>query len=185
MRHKYPTKAIVLSRTPIAEESLLIALLTKELGLVRARAQGIRKMGAKLAAALPTLAESDVVLVAGKDGWRISGALLSGNHFYDLVPSARARAGRIATLLLRLVHGESPDAALYAIYESFLAALRTLPEAKHDAAELLAALRTLAALGLDGGEAGEAFDDDALALVEASRRSVIARVNRGIAASGL
>jgi len=56
MRHKYETRGIVLSRSPLGEANAFVTLLTPELGLVRARAQGVRRSGAKLSAArvLPT-----------------------------------------------------------------------------------------------------------------------------------
>ncbi len=187
MRHKYPTDAIVLSRTPLAEESALLTLLTREVGLVRARAQGVRKPGAKLAGALATFAESDVILVAGKEGWRVSGALLQENWFQKLPRAARVRAARISTLLLRLVHGESPDATLFDTFKAFLSALADFPESMHDPAECLAALRLLSALGLDAGEIPEEglFTSESLLSVADNRSVFITRVNRGIAASGL
>lgn len=189
MRHKYPTRALVLSRTPIAEESTLLTLLTRDVGLVRARAQGLRKSGAKLAGTLPTLAESDVILVEGKDGWRVSGAILEENWFSRLTPLARIRAGRIAALLLRLVSGEAPDERMFDSFTSYLSTLATLPEDKHAAAECLAALRILSTLGLDAGdtldEENGTFGEDLLERIGKDRTAYVARVNRGIAASGL
>lgn len=187
MRHKYPTEAIVLSRSPLAEESALLTLLTRDVGLVRARAQGVRKPGAKLASALATFAEADVVLVAGKEGWRVSGALLRENWFRTLPRAARVRAARIATLLLRLVHGETPDPALYDTFKAFLSSLVEFPETLHDSAECLAALRVLSELGLDAGEIPEEglFTPESLSRVAADRSSLIVRINRGINASGL
>ena len=189
MRHKYPTEALVLARTPVGEASALLTLLTREVGLVRARAQNIRAPGAKLSAALATFAESELVLVAGKEGWRVSGALLRENWFQRLPREARIRAARVSALLLRLVHGEAPDQALYETFAEFLAALSSLPEAEHDAAETLAVLRILSVLGLDAGDipgaGGAPFSSASLALVAKERSALIARVNRGIAASGL
>src|SRR3989338_9216530 len=96
MRHKYETRGIVLSRSSLGEANAFITLLTPELGLVRARAQGLRRSGAKLAAALPTLAESSVVLVRGRDGWRLAGAVLEENWFARIQrAAARARAARV------------------------------------------------------------------------------------------
>ncbi len=189
MRHKYPSEAIVLARTPLAEESALLTLLTRELGLVRARAQGVRKPGAKLSASLQTFSEAEVVLIAGKEGWRVSGALLQEAWFPKLSRAARTRAGRIASLLLRLVHGESPDPHAYDIFRNALIAFAEFPEDQHDAIECLAALQLLSILGLDAGAlpgaAAEPFTEEALASVTKERASYIARVNRGIAASGL
>ena len=198
MRHKYATPAIVLSRTPLSEASALITLLTTDVGLVRARAQGVRKPGAKMAGALQTFVESDVMLLRGKSGWMLAGALHTTDWFAKLSRPARLRAGRIATLLLRLVHGESAEASTI-FYTIFLELLHTLAqqseleddklEEESDAAECLAALRILHALGVDagdipGGLAGD-YSPETLAEVISQRADYIARINKGIAASGL
>lgn len=189
MRSKYETRALVLSRTHVGEATTVVTLLTADLGLVHARAQSVRKSGAKLAHALTTFAESDVVLVRGKEGWRLSGAVLGENWFQKLPsPDTRAAAARVSGLLLRLVAGESQDAALLTIIRAFLEALTTLPADHLESAEILAVLRTLAALGLDSGEIpGDVsdFTPATLALVSQNRKQYIARINTGITASGL
>jgi len=189
MRHKYETRGIVLSRAPLGEANALLTFITPELGLVRARAQGVRTQGAKLAAALATFAESDLVLVRGREGWRVAGAILEKSWFERISRSAaRARAARVCGLLLRLVAGEAQDPGLFPIVNGFFTALAELPENAHEAAEMLAALRTLAALGLDTGELpGDvaAFTPALLAAVKEERLGYIARINRGIEASGL
>jgi len=189
MRHKYETSGIVLTRVPLGEANTLVTLLTPGLGVIRARAQGLRKPGAKLAAALTTFAESDLVLVRGKEGWRVAGAVLGENWFarmQNLDP--RIRAARVSGLLVRLVAGEVNDAAIFSVVNGFFEALSTVPENLHEAAELLAVLRVLAALGLDAGEIpGEThlFDEDLLTAMLANRQAYIARINHGITASGL
>jgi len=179
----------VLSRSTVGEASSFVTLLTPELGLVRVLAQSVRKPGAKLAAALATFAESSVVLVRGRDGWRLAGAVLEENWFARMqCAAARERAARVSGLLLRLVAGEAHDAALFPVMRGFFETLSELPEGAHEAAEVLAALRVLAALGLDAGEIpGEAsaFTAPLLATVTLERPSYIARINHGIAASGL
>ena len=194
MRHKYATTALVLSRAPIGEASAFITLLTPDLGLIRARAQSVRKPGAKLAAALQTFSESDVIVVRGKDGWRLSGAILGRAWFSELSLPARLRAGRTTSLILRLVHGESigeaSAATLFNIFLDFLAALTTLEnDVEADAAECLAALRILRIIGVDagdipGGETGD-YTPETLCPITANRSDYIVRINHGIAASGL
>lgn len=177
----------MLAKTPLAEASALLFLLTNEFGLVKARAQGVRKPGAKLSGATQTLVESDVILVRGKEGWRLSGAVIADNWFALLSKENRSRAGRVARFLLRMVHGESTDTTLYAIMRSFLEALTRLPEGA-DAAEHLVVLRILQELGFDAGEGlGEdgSYDADLLAQIEQHKREYVIRINRGIAASGL
>ena len=187
MRHKYVTEVIVLGRTTHGEANALVTLLTKELGLIRARAQGVRKPGAKLAHALTTLAGSDVTLIRGKEGWRLAGAILSYDYFESLEAPARERVGRIAALIARLVSGESTDATLYTLMDAFLRALPMLSDEEGENAEVLAALLLLSSLGLDAGEMppGELFAKDALAYVGEHRTALVSRVNRGIQASGL
>ncbi len=188
MRPRYGTPGIVLARSSLAEASALVSILTPEFGLVKARAQGVRKPGAKLASALQTLAESDLIFVRGKEGWRLPGANLGRNWAAELSPGEKRRAGRIALLTLRLLHGESHDPSPYLIFKGFLEVLSGLPEEEADAAETLAALRLLRALGFDAGDMpGEEGDYGADTLAEAKekRRDLISRVNRGIAASGL
>ena len=189
MRHKYETRGVVLSRSSVGEANALITFLTQDLGLVRARAQSVRKSGAKLAAALTTFTESNLILVRGKDGWRITGAVLEESWFRRIeASSSRARAARVSSLLLRLVAGESYDPSLFLIMKGFFKALTVHSEDIHEAIEALAALRVLSALGLDAGVLpGEvsSFSSPLLATVMNDRTGYIARINRGIAASGL
>lgn len=183
MRHKYTTDALVLARTPLAESASLVTLLTEEFGLVRARAEGLRKPGAKLAHALQTLDRSEVTLVRGKEAWRISGALLTNHLFQSLDRNARLRAGRVNGLLLRLVHGEANDPILFTIFTHFLHVLPELSEEAQDAAEVITALKMLSVLGLDAGSIPEHETYEPLS--ETTRRELVMRVNRGIQASGL
>ncbi len=189
MRHKYETRGIILARAASGEANAFVTILTPSIGLIRAHAQGVRRPGAKLAPALATFAESELMLVHGKDNWRIAGAVLSENWFARMRHYApRTRAARLSHLLLRLVAGEVREPALFPIVTGFFEALAALPEETHDAAEVLAALRVLAALGLDTGSIpGEtsAFTPALLAEVKAQRAKYVARINRGINASGL
>ena len=189
MRHKYSTAAITLARTPLSEASSLVTLLTAEFGLIRARAQGLRKPGAKMTAGLQTLAESDVTILKGKEGWRLAGSILARDWSRALPPVARTRAGRVGELLVRLVHGEANDPSLFDIYTGFITALPGLSEDEQDAAEILAVLRLLRTLGLDAGVIPGTHDtdytDDVRKAVLEDRKNIITRINRGIGASGL
>lgn len=178
----------MLSRSSVGEASVFVILLSPELGLLRALVQGVRKSGAKLAHALTTLAESDVVLVRGKDGWRVAGAVPAEDWFLRLrTGEARARAGRVVSLLLRLVAGEEREQELFPVLKEFFEALAELPDNFHEAAEILAALRILAALGLDSGETagGGISSRERLGEILKNRTAYIARINEGITASGL
>jgi DNA repair protein RecO (recombination protein O) len=189
MRHKYETRGIVLSRGTLGEANTLMTLLTPDLGLVRARAQGLRRSGAKLAAALTTLSESEVILVHGKEGWRLAGAVLQKNWFLELRHSdSETRAARVCQLLLRLIAGETQDTDLYPVIIEFFNALATLPKETHETAEVLVALRMLGLLGLDTGslpQGDSEFAPEVLAAIHKDRARYILRINQGITASGL
>ncbi|MDP2594153.1 MAG: recombination protein O N-terminal domain-containing protein [bacterium] len=191
MRHKYDTRAIVLARAPFGETHAHLAVLTSDLGLVWARAAGLRRAESKLAHALVTFAESDVVLVRGREGWRITGAILRENWFVRLEMSdARRRAARVAGLLLRLSPGESPERSPFAILTSFFDALSHEAEQVREGAEMLAVAHLLATLGFAEVENAREevvspFSPENLVRVANEREHYITRINRGIAASGL
>ncbi len=189
MRHRYDTRGIVLSRSPLGEANTLVTILTPELGLVRARAQGLRRAGAKLAPALVTFAESDLILLRGKEGWRVAGGVLAENWFTRLRgKEERVRAARLSGVLTRLVAGEVPDTDLFPVVQNFFYTLSTAEGKEHEYAEILAALYILSALGFDAGDlpcAKREFSPEALTRVAAERTAFVTRINRGIEASGL
>lgn len=177
-----------MARHPLAEAGSLLVLLTDHLGLLTVRAAGLRKSQSKLAHALQTLSESDLMLVRGREGWRLTGAILVTPHAPILAKAARNRAARLGDLMLRLVRGESPDRELFVAYAGFVRALPTLSEEHAETAECLASLRVLRALGFDAGDSfGEPhqYDEPTLALAHSVRSDLLSRVNRGLAASGL
>jgi len=173
----------------VGEANTFVTLLTPDLGLVQAQAQSLRKSGAKLAYSLTTLAESDVVLVRGKDGWRLAGAVLEENWFQKLQrPETRAAAARVSGLFLRLVAGEAQDVQLFILARAFISSLAELPADMHELAEILVVLRLLATLGLDSGDIPgdiQDFTPSVLSAVLDDRKTYIARINTGISASGL
>lgn len=188
MRHKYSTRAIILGRLPSGEESVSAALLTEDFGLIRARSQGARKLGAKMSAGLQTLSSSDVTLLRGKDGWRMAGAVPDVNWARELSTEARIRAARVLELAERLIRGEREDAELFGILDGFLRALPRRSDEDQDALEALAVVRLLRSLGLDAGDlygGSDDFSDEAIGDARSARVSLITRINRGIAASGL
>ncbi|MDB4991875.1 MAG: repair protein RecO, repair protein RecO [Parcubacteria group bacterium] len=192
MRHKYSTRALVLARIPAGEESITASLLTEDFGLIRARSQGARKGSAKMSAGMQTLSESDVTLLRGKDIWRMAGAVLETNWARELDAAARKRAARVLELADRLIRGEHADPELFLILTSFLRALPERTEDEQDAAEMLAVLRMLHALGVDAGDTYGEPDDyssgsekSALARAIEDRSALIARINHGITESGL
>ncbi|HET9641678.1 MAG TPA: recombination protein O N-terminal domain-containing protein [Candidatus Paceibacterota bacterium] len=188
MRHRYDTRGIILARSPLGEASAVVTVLSPELGLVRARAQGLRRSGAKLSAALATFSESSLILVRGKEGWRVAGAVLDRNWLKALPTEARPFAARIAGLLVRLAPSDAKDEALFPAFRGYLETLGACAASLYEAAEILAALRALVILGFDNGADLPPLSDLSkrhLERIQSERASYVARVNRGIAASEL
>jgi DNA repair protein RecO len=188
MRHKYATRALVLGRRPLGEDSLSASLLTLDFGLIRACSQGARKRGSKMSAGLQTLSLSDVTLLRGREGWRMAGAVLERNWSRELAPDACRRAARVLELADRLIRGEHEDPALFHLLTAFLDALPSKDEDAQDAVETLAVMRLLHELGFDAGETfGKLTDFSHTAITNAQqhRLELINRINQGIEASGL
>ena len=112
--HIYHTEAFVIASQDLGEASRRIMLYTRELGLLEARAQGVRKLAAKLRYGLSEYSLVRVSLVKGKNEWRIVGAI----HDNLLNKIAEGRDGRVLiahvfSLLERLIHGEGANHQLF------------------------------------------------------------------------
>lgn len=119
----YTTRAIILSDRPIREADRLYNILTRDLGLIRARALGSRKEGSKLKASLEPISISVVSLVKGQTYWRLTSAFLEKNliSVQRQKKSIALSISRAVSLLERLVQGEEKNSDLFdALEEVFL-----------------------------------------------------------------
>jgi len=119
MHHIYTTKAIVIKNSPIGEANKIYLMLTKDLGFIRASAQGIRLDKSKLKGHLEELSVISLSVVKGKEIWRITNVetVHQNNFLKDLKKLAIAK--NIFSLLLRLLHGEEKNEALFDHIDSF------------------------------------------------------------------
>lgn len=112
--HLYQTEAFVLDDRPIGEANRIYYLLTPDLGLVTATAQGIRLLKSKLRFHLDKYSHVRVVLVRGKEIWRLVGVEKTGEYGNIYGDSAKVKfAAKIFTLLRRFIQGESPQRLLF------------------------------------------------------------------------
>jgi len=89
--------------------------MTRNLGLVRATAIGVRKESSKLRGNLEPLSLSTISFVKGKDYWRLTSA-----EFIQNIPSIPMIARPLA-LIEKLVQGEAPNPELFdAVEKSIL-----------------------------------------------------------------
>ena len=119
MHNIYTTKAIIIKSISIGEANKLYLLLTKDLGFIKATAQGVRLAKSKLKSSLQDFYCVNISLVRGKEIWRITSAQntrqvrLVGNLDKIFVIK------NIFSLLLRLIHGEEKNEKLFECIEEF------------------------------------------------------------------
>ncbi len=197
MYHIYTTEAIVIGSAPRGETSMMVRLLTPEMGLIYAHAQAIRAPQAKLRAALQDFTYTRADLVRGKGGWRVIGARALAGMTPLFRDEARREAGglaaRLALLVRRLVRGEAPNEALFYELMRAYALLRegtagTSPETLASF-EALVVMRMLRSLGYWADDAAfqpfitaECLDDKLLDTAHTIRPRAIAEINRVLGA---
>lgn len=117
----YHTTGIVMGIANRGEANRVITILTRDLGLVRASAQGIRKIESKLRFSTQQLSLCHCDFVLGKEYWRIIGveSIQTGSDFV-LHTELWNAWNRCAALLARLVPTDEVHAELYdAIYDAY------------------------------------------------------------------
>jgi DNA repair protein RecO len=110
MHHIYKTPAIILNSRDMKEADKQLVLLTQDFGLIRAIAQGTRKTESKLRPSIQDYSFTEVALVNGRTGWRLTNAKI------DFSISAKIENKKLLksfaqslNLIERLVLGESED----------------------------------------------------------------------------
>jgi len=151
MYQKYNTEALVLSSHESGESDRAYVLYTQEFGLVRARATAVRTERSKMRYALQSYARANVSLVRGKRGWRLAGATALKGATGDT--RGISTFARIASLVLRLIHGEEQSEYLYAALSEAHGALMVESCDAAGMIELICVARVLYALGYISDEA--------------------------------
>ncbi len=190
MYQKYQTEALVLGSREIGEADRVLALFTRDFGLVRARASAIRSEKSKMRYAVQDYARAEVSLVKGKRGWRLAGAASLKSATRDRI--CVATFARIAELTVRLVHGEEKNDYLFAVLaEAHDALMRGKVEASATI-EIVCVARVLYALGYLSAEALEtalfthtAYDREHVLEAEAKRDKILSSINKAIAETHL
>ncbi len=190
MYQKYHTEAIVLGNTERGEADRTIALMTRDFGLVRARASAVRSERSKMRYASQNYSLSVVSLVKGKRGWRVAGA--SARVLAVGSVSGVSAFARISELTLRLVAGEEKNEYLY---EVLAEAHRVLMDTNVQAVptiEIVSVARVLYALGYISAEALKTtlfthtqFGSEVLQEAEILKETMLKSINSAIAETHL
>lgn len=114
MHHIYHTEGIILGSRNYGEAGKYYSIFTRDLGMVYASAQGVRKMSSKLRFILQDFAYVKIDLVQGKDFWRVTSASKTG--ILENLPRTKENFEifvKVTGLLKRLLAGEEPNPKLF------------------------------------------------------------------------
>lgn len=198
MHHIYETNAFVLKNSPQGEADGFITLFTKDLGLIRATAQGIRYEKSKLRFAMQNFCYSHVSIVRGKGIWRLTNANAIENFYSNFNNDTKNVVARIFRLLERLLAGESGDEKLFEILYSGLKFLEqrskeeNLDKEKVLDIEAIIVLRLLNRLGYVGASEkinffvlNNEWEGEVFEKMKNERREALAAINAGLRESQL
>lgn len=188
MHSIYTTEGFILKSLNSGEANKYYWIFTKDLGLVRATAQGVRLLKSKLRYHLRDLSLVSLSLVRGRDLWRITNAETISNFG---TASVAPLITRIFSLILRLVHGEEKNEELFQTLKEGIVFLinNSEPADKEQIAnfECILALRILSNLGYIGKldnfsvfVESPFFSLELLAKMSTLRRQAISEINKSL-----
>jgi DNA repair protein RecO len=142
------TEALVLAAREAGDGTQILTLLTADLGLIFARAQGLRELKSKLRYGLQLFDLANVSLVRGQETWRVT----NSEPRHSLAPEDPVKLvliTRVAGLLNRLVRGEEKHPELFDEYKNGLVFISqtVLDSSQIRVYELILVLRLLHRLG--------------------------------------
>lgn len=145
--HIHTTPGIILKRSPFGEANVLLFVLTYDLGLIMASAKSVRVSASKLRGALQEYSDVSLSCIKGKNGWKITNVVESGNYYFNLPKHAHRVLAQISYILLKMIPGEAPHKAVYKIVKSGLDNLSGVTNESVSSFEILIMLRILKELG--------------------------------------
>lgn len=187
----YKTDGIILGSEPAGEASRRLWILTPDLGLVVASAQGLRKITSKLRYHLQDFSLARINLVRGRETWRMTGAQVQRNFARAAAPASYHIITNIARLLCRLCPGEESNPELFEDARRGLALIQALPPRALPSAEALVVLRVLHRLGYVGERPElvsllrQPIRDTLLKEIAPRQRAAVSAINQALRASHL
>lgn len=189
--HIYRTLAIVITTTPVAEANRHYYLLTRDLGVIGATAQGVRLSKSKLKFGLQPLSLAQISLVKGKQGWKIVNALPEKSYYQQFKNAydAQGVVARVLALVRRLVQGEEVNERLYATvidHFQFLEQQKDLTAEDILLIEYSLVLSILHLLGympdseLAKSIVNESISRNLIDSMRANRKSILAQINQSL-----
>ncbi len=115
--HVYNTEGFVLDSSNSSEANKMFTIFTRELGMIRGSAQGVRLLKSKLRFSLQDFSYTKVSVVRGKDIWRITNAKSEWSLFEHARKNRASLhvVAHICMLLRRLIPGEEKNEELFSL----------------------------------------------------------------------
>ena len=123
--HVYTTESFILKGRPLREADAYYQILTRDLGLITASAQGVRRLESKLSPALVDGSQTTLSLVRGKHAWRIIGAVTIQNTAREFIgkKSQRVIWFRFLNTVRLMIGGEEKNSKVFELTNLFKSAL--------------------------------------------------------------
>lgn len=187
MHHIYHTEGIILGSGNHGETGKYYSIFTRDLGMIYASAQGVRKISSKLRFILQDFAYLKIDLVKGKDFWRITSASKTNKLEKLSQPETYQVFNNISKLLKRLLAGEDANEDLFVDLLNGLSILEE-SETKDELRniEAIIVLRILNNLGYIGGDEvlkdfiKSPFEEDIIFKVSKSRTKILYQINKAL-----
>ncbi len=140
----YTTEAIVCGAIGTREHDATLRLLTRDAGMVYARAGGVRADKSKLRYGLQEFSHVRVTLVRGRSDWRVTGAVALRNFYFEAENrGARATVLSAMRAVRRLIHGSEAHPELFEVIADGLAKLSRAADVRGEQLFLLRLLHYL------------------------------------------
>ena len=188
MHHIYHTEGIILGSKNYGEAGKYYSIFTRDLGMVYASAQGVRKMSSKLRFILQDFAYLKIDLVQGKDFWRVTSASKT-NKLEQLTKNPRTLKvfSNISKLFKRLLAGVERNDVLFTDLVNGLSILeKTKTNEELRNIEAIIVLRILSNLGYIGRDeklqslVKSPFEENLIFEAMKSRRQILSQINKAL-----
>ena len=187
MHHIYHTEGLILGSKNFGEAGKYYSIFTRDLGMIYATAQGVRKMSSKLRFVLQDFAYIKIDLVQGANFWRVTSASKT-NMLENLSKNSGTFEvfSNIANLLKRLLAGIEPNEALFVDLINGLSVLEKANTKELRNIEAIIVLRILNNLGYIGENQilqnliKSPFEENLVFEISKSRPEVLHQINKAL-----
>ena len=188
MHHIYHTEGIILGSRNFGEPGKYYYIFTRDLGMITAGAQGVRKMSSKLRFVLQDFAYLKIDLVQGKNIFRLTNASKT-NKLEQITkqPETFEVFANIARLLKRLLAGvESNESLFVDLIHSLSVLEKTRTKEDLHNVEIIIVLRILNNLGYIGENemlqnlVKSPFEENLVFEVSKDRTKVLHHINKAL-----